>query len=98
MTTVEAMKNFEAFIDACGTRKKSIPHDEAMAQEFAAHPEQTVELMHELSRQANELEEENEHLTRQVKFLARELEKQGYAFTAEDWMAMAERETRGDTR
>lgn len=76
--------------------RKSIPHDEAMAQEFAAHPEQAVELMHELARQANELEEENAHLTRQVRFLARELEKQGYAFTAEDWMAIAERETEGE--
>lgn len=56
------------------------------------------EIRRGLEARIADLETENTHLERQVKFLARELEKQGYAFTAEDWMAMAERETRVDIR
>ena len=69
--------------------RKSIPHDAAMAQEFAENPQAAVELMHELCRQANDLEDENAALRRQVAWLAQELARQGYAFTAEDWMKLA---------
>lgn len=75
--------------------RKSIPHDEAMAQEFAENPQAAVELMHELCRQANDLEAENAALRRQVEWLAQELARQGYAFTAEDWMKLAKDAVRG---
>lgn len=73
--------------------KKSIPHDEAMAQMFADNPQCAVELMHELCQQANDLEDENTTLRRQVDWLARELEKESYLNSAEDWKAMAKKET-----
>ena len=74
--------------------RKSIPHDEAMAQEFAENPQAAVELMQELCRQANDLEDENASLRRLVKWLACELEKQSYSFTAEDWMKLAKEGTK----
>lgn len=64
-----------------------LPSDEVILKDCARCPEFVVRVL-------RDMEKENAHLKRQVEFLARELEKQGYAFTAEDWMAMAERETR----
>ena len=69
--------------------KKSIPHDEAMAQMFADNPQRAVELMHELCQQANDLEDENAALRRQVEWLAQERASVSYSFDAEDWMRMA---------
>ena len=68
---------------------KSIDHWEAMKQRFAQHPEEAVEYVRELVRQANDLEDENTALRRQMEWLAQELARQGYAFTAEDWMRLA---------
>lgn len=68
-----------------------LPSDEVILEDCARCPEFIVIVLRGMERR-------NTHLKRQVEFLARELEKQGYAFTAEDWMTMAERETRGDTR
>lgn len=71
------------------SQSKSIEHWEAMKQRFAQHPEEAVEYVRELVRQANDLEDENTALRRQVEWLAQELARQGYAFTAEDWMKLA---------
>lgn len=73
---------------------KSIEHWEAMKQRFAQHPEEVVEYVRELVRQANDLEDENAALRRQVEWLAQELARQGYAFTAEDWMKLAKEGTK----
>ena len=43
---------------------KSVEHWEAMRQHFAEHPEEAVELVRELTRQANEEEEFAEYLGR----------------------------------
>lgn len=48
----------------------------------------------DLSRGVAELEAENASLRRLVKWLACELEKQSYSFTAEYWMRLAKEETR----
>lgn len=49
--------------------KKSIDHDEALRQAYAADPMQAVADVHELTRQANELEDRVRELELTVKFI-----------------------------
>ena len=46
------------------SRQKSISHEEALRQAYAADPMQAVLDMHELARQANELEAQRDYLAK----------------------------------
>lgn len=53
--------------------QKSVSNDEALRQAYAADPMQAVIDMHELAREANELEERVKELERQRDWLAQRL-------------------------
>lgn len=55
------------------SRQKSIDHDEALRQAYAADPMQAVIDMHELARQANELEDRVKELEAENAALKRDL-------------------------